>query len=370
MRLSIVRRMLAAIALLLVVAACGDDDAPIEVAGGAGASATSASERDRSVAGETATGTPRANPTRTATATATPPPFAATCGIDTGRHDPDGRLIPPAPSAPPGPAGSVAATFDPLLLRTIRASLGDEVDAFGVVVVNLADGRYAELSPERTFYAASLYKLTVLYEVFRQRELGRLSFDETLLYTPFYAQYDLGTAPEAICTERSIARAVDIMITISENVSAVLLQDRVGAAAINQDMAALGLTGTTLGSDGVWTTPRDMALLLEAIATGRAVSAGASAEMLDLLFRQQIRGRVPAGLPAGVAVGNKTGDWPGYTHDVAIVQAPFGTYVIAALSEQGASSPFIELSAAVYRYFETGEVPPEPTPSPSPSATP
>ncbi len=346
----------------LLLAACGGGDggdSPISVATrtAGGASATPA-------AGDGGTGPPRAS--RSPAGTPTPEPFAATCGKGgavAAAHTEEGRFISPGPPAPPGPLGTAASQPDAGLLETIRVALGDDAAAFGVVVVNLADGRYAELNPDRQFYAASLFKLTVLYEVFRQRELGRLPFDEKLLYTPFYEQYDLGVAPMDVCSEPAVGDAVTAMITISENVSAVLLQDRVGAAAVNQDMAALGLRATTLAPEGVSTTPHDMALLLEGIARGSAVSSGASGEMLDLLLRQQVRERLPAGVPAGVAVGNKTGDWPGATHDVAVVLAPFGTYVIAALSEQPSAAPFVALSAAVYRYFETGEAPVAPSPA-------
>jgi hypothetical protein len=74
-------------------------------------------------------------------------------------------------------------------------------------------------------------------------------------------------------------------------------------------------------------------------------------------------------VPSGVAVGNKTGDWEGATHDVGIVAAPFGTYVIAVLSDQGSAAPITALSRAVYRYFATGEMPPTPSATATSTAT-
>lgn len=347
--------------LALLFVACGDDDgdSPIRVGGSPGADARTGRAADGSS-------------TAVSPAVTTPEPFAATCGREdvAPRYTGEGRLKSPALPSPAGPVASLASREDVGLERTIGLSLGDGAGAFGVMVVNLSDGRYAALNPDRSFYAASLFKLTVMYEVFRQREMGTLSFDETILYSPFYQKYDLAAAPMRVCSDVSVARAVEQMITVSENVSAVLLQDRVGAAAIDQDMAALGLGATTLGTGDVSTTPRDMARLLEIIARDRAVSPQASREMLGLLLRQTVRNRIPAGLPGGVSVANKTGDWENATHDVAIVLAPFGTYVIAVLSEQGSATPIAELSAAVYRYLATGELPPTPTPGASPDAAP
>jgi beta-lactamase class A len=50
-----------------------------------------------------------------------------------------------------------------------------------------------------------------------------------------------------------------------------------------------------------------------------------------------------------VKVGNKTGTWDNATHDVAFVEAPGGTYVIAVLTDgSGGWAPIARVSAAVY----------------------
>mgnify|MGYP000362651245 CR=1 FL=1 len=84
------------------------------------------------------------------------------------------------------------------------------------------------------------------------------------------------------------------------------------------------------------------------------MSPQASAAMESLLLRQQIRDRIPQGVPAGVSVGNKTGNWTDATHDVAIVYAPWGTYVLAVLSDRPwTNTPIVELSRQVYQYYAT-----------------
>jgi beta-lactamase class A len=73
--------------------------------------------------------------------------------------------------------------------------------------------------------------------------------------------------------------------------------------------------------------------------------------MEELLLRQQIRDRIPAGIPSDVPVGNKTGNQPDATHDVAIVYAPSGTYVLAVLSDlPWNSTPIVELSRRIYAH--------------------
>ena len=98
--------------------------------------------------------------------------------------------------------------------------------------------------------------------------------------------------------------------------------------------------------------------VMTAIYEGRGVSVAARDEMRRFLLGQQTRDGVPAVVPEGVAVGNKTGTWDGSTHDVAFVEAPGGTYIIAVLSDQGWDwEPIQRVSAAVFASFGTAFVP-------------
>lgn len=82
-----------------------------------------------------------------------------------------------------------------------------------------------------------------------------------------------------------------------------------------------------------WLTTDATARLLAEIATGRAVSAGRSAEMMELLRRdpygaaagnRQARGYTGAGLPEGARLWSKAG-WTSETrHDAAYVELPAG----------------------------------------------
>jgi beta-lactamase class A len=251
---------------------------------------------------------------------------------------------------------------DPALEERLREVLGDEIDAYGIVVKSLEDGRGAAINADKVFYAASLFKVAVLYEVFHQRSLGLLDFQEELLVTPYYASFDLGTLPVGICETISIDEALHAMTAFSDNVSAVLLQDRVGSANINQSLAALGLTTTRLLPDDLPTTAGDMALLMEMIARGQAVDEEASQEMVNLLAGEELDNGLRAGVPADTTVAHKTGNWSNATHDAGIVYLPAGQagapsapYVIAILSEKGYETVLTkEISKAVWEYYNGG----------------
>jgi len=95
--------------------------------------------------------------------------------------------------------------------------------------------------------------------------------------------------------------------------------------------------------------------LLEAIATGRAVSKASTAEMIAILTRQRFRAGIPAGVPEAVPVGNKTGSISGIEHDAAVVFPPGRKpYILVVLTRGVQSSEAGErlmarLSALIYQ---------------------
>src|SRR5260370_3418240 len=121
---------------------------------------------------------------------------------------------------------------------------------------------------------------------------------------------------------RTVAEALERMVTISDNTSAIMLSGRVGGGRINANIAALGVGTTHFSLERMTSSALDMLHLLEQIADGRAVSPSASADMLHLLLRQRVNDRLPRLLPYEVQVAHKTGNLPGIVNDVGILYGP------------------------------------------------
>ncbi len=251
-----------------------------------------------------------------------------------------------------GLAAPVSRADDARLQAAILDQLGADAGRFGVVVRRLSDGRGAAVNADRVFYAASTFKLAVLYEAERQRSLGLLDFNSRLALSSEDRSEDLGTLADLPVDEDgslSIAEAVEAMIVSSDNASAATLMRLLGAAAIDETLASLGLRHTSVNTRDLPTTAGDMALLMEAIVRGTGVSQEARDHMRSLLLAQRTRDGIPAGLPAGTSVGNKTGTWEGVTHDAGFVETPYGVYVIAVLSAGERDwAPITRVSGAVY----------------------
>lgn len=138
----------------------------------------------------------------------------------------------------------------------------------------------------------------------------------------------------------TVRELIPPMIQVSDNTAANLLIAHFGTRAINRVAERAGMTQTRLGRkfidygaivhhhDNV-STPADMARLLYLIELGAResfrtiVSASHCRIMIAIMLGQTDRDGIPAALPHGTSVANKTGELDGTRNDIAIVE-PFG----------------------------------------------
>jgi beta-lactamase class A len=196
-------------------------------------------------------------------------------------------------------------------------------------------------NPAVVFPAASTIKMLILVTAFRAEEAQPGALDEIVVTH----RKDLIAGSDFMASQADGARLrvrelIVPMITVSDNTASNYLISHFGFAAINASAGAAGMTDTVLArhfldytaivkhNDNV-TTPQDMAGLLFSIARGarEEIPTIASPEhcrrMIQIMFGQTDRDGIPAGLPAGAHVANKTGAIDGTRNDVAVVE-PFG----------------------------------------------
>lgn len=233
------------------------------------------------------------------------------------------------------------------LQKTIRGYRG----SWSVYVKDLKTGAVININ-EKSMYPASTIKAFVMAATYDRINRGKLSYSS------------------------SIRRLLTNMITISDNESYNVLVRRnsssgsftAGAAEINKYLknngykktgchSSLHPAASSRVSDGHSNTAsaKDCGVLLEKIYQGKCVSKKYSKEMLNLLCRQTRRGKIPAGIPSGVKVANKTGETSTVQHDMAIVYGPSTDYVICVFSsgcgEASAVSGIRSISRKVYNYL-------------------
>jgi beta-lactamase class A len=225
----------------------------------------------------------------------------------------------------------------------------------GVVVRDLDGGLTATLNGDRSFPAASLFKLPILVEVLKQERLKRLNFDDRLEILRSQWTDGSGVLQARVGDRLPVRELLRLMVQESDNIAALVLLDAVGVENVNATMESMGLHATRLrdrrhsNTAPHTTSARDMARLLETIATGRLIDLETSETALNLLARQQSNAWLTDGLPWWVKLAHKWGDLPGARHDAGIVYAPSSTYLAVVLTEGGAPRAAQQVIAATSR---------------------
>lgn len=244
------------------------------------------------------------------------------------------------------------------LEKIILPIVENEKGTYSIIINNLKTGEFYSLNEKKVYTAASLYKLWTMATVFGQIEEGKLTEDKTLSASipTLNAAFNLGEDAEA--SEGAITRRVDEaleqMITISHNYSAILLTYTVKNTSVRQFLLNNQLTNSKTGSPPT-TNASDIAKYYEKLYKGELVSKEASSKMLEILKRQKLNDRIPKYLPKGTVSAHKTGELGGIKHDAGIIFSENGDYIIVMMSSTSAPLKAAEVEAniskQVWDYF-------------------
>jgi len=233
----------------------------------------------------------------------------------------------------------------------------------GMAFIDLSTNRRVARNGDTVFESASVAKVPILLEVYRQAAEGRLRLDDTVPLKDAHKAGGSGILKDQPAGTRwKISRLAELMVTISDNTATNMVQRRIGDAAINQRLAGMGLRTTRIrrlimdfaaldaGRDNL-TTPGETARMLGVIAR-----TPGDAPVIEVLKKQKRRHMIPALLPKEAVVASKTGELSGVVNDVGIVYTPRGAYVLALFSIDTHDAPaaykaWRELSLTVYKAY-------------------
>ena len=246
--------------------------------------------------------------------------------------------------------------------EAMRARLESLRGHIGFYAEDTVTGETLAFHADEPVVAASVIKLCVLTEAFRQREAGILDFGETVRVTAGDKKPSCGALTYlhdgVEVTVRDLvaaARYLKDLYKIFGDWNLVIAAYNCGPENINRAMADLGLSEKTkcrrklfepeLSARGIQNhvTAADIGLLLKRMLRGEAVSPEASAEMLGILRDQRLNGKMPFHLkPRGIACAHKTGEDydDGITHDVGIIYAEHP--ILFCFLAEGADVPAAE----------------------------
>jgi beta-lactamase class A len=213
----------------------------------------------------------------------------------------------------------------------------------GYAIMDLSSGETFLRLPDTVFPQASSIKLTILLELMRQAQEGKLSLEEK--HTLRRSEMTVGDT-EPILTmlgdgtvTLSLHDLAIFMVVLSDNTATNILIDRLGMDNINQGVTRLGLKETKLrrrmidleaakkGNENV-STPREMLTLIEKVHAGQALDAAHTKEYFDLL-RLPKESEFHKALPEDVSIADKPGSLEGVRCDTGLIELPGHPFIMS-----------------------------------------
>ncbi len=276
----------------------------------------------------------------------------------------------------------------------------------GVSVKNLDTGETANLNGDMLFPTASVFKVPVIVEFYRQVEDCMINLDDQVLLREGDKVPGSGILKElSEGLPVSYRDLLSLMMILSDNTATDLIVKKVGFENINNAMLDLDLKNTRVTKycrqmlfdlvgvndlkleemtidvfqkaaesgdySGSWSletedndvsTPEEMTRLIELIATGKAADVESCQAILDIMAKCQTGTyRIPKYLPLKkLLLQRKTGSLPGIRNDVGVITIKeSGVRYILTCFTMGAEDVYqaeeviAKVSQGVYEYFSS-----------------
>jgi beta-lactamase class A len=290
------------------------------------------------------------------------------------------------------------------LNNAIKKPTKDFNGVLGVSVKNLDNSESEKLNGEMLFPTASVFKLPVIVEFYRQIEQGELSLEQKVILREQDKVPGSGILKELEeGMPISYGDLLRLMMIVSDNTATDLIVEKVGFENINNTMKVLGLTNTrvtkycreilfdlvgindldisemtievfqnaieSVDYSGSWSletgdnnvsTPLEMNTLLELIETNKAATRDSCQAILNIMTKCQTgMHRIPKYLPRKkVHLQRKTGSLPGIRNDVGIItiKGSGEKYALSCFTRKAediyeAEEVIARVSQSVYNYF-------------------
>lgn len=219
------------------------------------------------------------------------------------------------------------------------------------IVLETLDGPawQATVAPDEPIYPASMIKVPIAVAAAVRCETGSLGWGDRVLVGAANLTANDAPSPFVDGYEASLEQLVHEMLSASDNVATNVLIDVLGRETIAPACAPFGVRATAVrrklsGSDPLIEDPEatgrnthpaaDAAVLLRAIATGRAPGAG---RIYDALRAQRWNDKLSRGLRPRDAFAHKTGETSEVSHDGGILRLEDGRrFILVVYTALGA----------------------------------
>ncbi|CAN7397891.1 serine hydrolase [Rossellomorea sp. LjRoot5] len=200
---------------------------------------------------------------------------------------------------------------------------------------------------DRSYSAASLIKIPILLEAFRQAQEGKISLSDMVTIPK---EGRVGGAGVLVSLSDHLTLTIEdlltLMIIVSDNTATNLLIERLGLNSIQELCNTIKLKHTRLlrklmdfkaMEQGLnnYTSALDIISCLKMMDIGTEYSQTSREKMLRILQQQQFDTKLPSRMDReAVYIGNKTGELPGIEHDCGIIKFRDKTAYVAVLIDE------------------------------------
>jgi len=213
------------------------------------------------------------------------------------------------------------------MLALIQNYADAHAGTYAANITELGGGfRHASYNGNRSFVAASTFKLYVAYSALLRVESGEWHWTDQ------------------IQGGRDLAKCFDDMLVVSDNDCAHAMLTKIGFTNITNEARAIGCSNTSFLGDNIVTTADDLNVLLVSLYNGQILSKQSNRDLLINTMKRNIyRQGIPKG--TGLTVADKVGFLWALLHDAAIVYSPTGNYVLTIMTDGASWANIAELSA-------------------------
>jgi D-alanyl-D-alanine carboxypeptidase len=239
----------------------------------------------------------------------------------------------------------------PTLESEIQPLIAEHKGRVAVAIKDLTTSESFALQGDEPMPTASLIKVAVMVEAYRQADAGKVNLSEMITLRDEDKVQGSGilTTHFSSGMQLSLRDAIRLMIAYSDNTATNLVLDRIGLGATASAMEQFGLPNTKIhakvfrGDTSIFperskqfglgsTTANEMLQLLERLNAGQLASESATKEMLDHLRACQAKNSFPKLLPPGTKIAHKTGSVSAVRTDAGIIDAPRGPLIVVVLT--------------------------------------
>ncbi|NLX75726.1 MAG: serine hydrolase [Synergistaceae bacterium] len=258
------------------------------------------------------------------------------------------------------------------LIKAVVAKYAEGVTGkLGIYFKDLKNGCEYGYNDKEVFPAASVFKIFILAELFRQIREGKISLADRIALIEDYKSEGSGVLKEFdLGANLTVADYALLMMIISDNTATDLLIDLLGIENIQENVVErLDLNNTKCdlncsqlislcygleeGDDikekikqgPIWlnntpaytgnvekndeTSPYEVGVVLEKVFRNKWMGEELDKEMIGILSKCQTNSRIPKYLPKYLEIAHKTGTMDRVANDAGIVFTEKGSYILA-----------------------------------------